>query len=47
VEAQARRAKLEAAKPITIADNVWLRGGAILLPAVTIGQNTVVGAGRS
>jgi maltose O-acetyltransferase len=45
VEAQARRAKLEAAKPITIADNVWLGGGVILLPGVTIGQNTVVGAG--
>lgn len=41
----ARRAKWEAAKPITIHDNVWLGGGAIVLPGVTIGANTVVGAG--
>jgi maltose O-acetyltransferase len=45
VEAGARRAKWEAAKPITIADNVWLGGGVIVLPGVTIGENTVVGAG--
>jgi maltose O-acetyltransferase len=40
-----RRAKLEAAAPIAIGDNVWLGGGAIVLPGVTIGDNTVVGAG--
>jgi maltose O-acetyltransferase len=40
-----RRAKLEAAEPITIEDNVWLGGGVIVLPGVTIGENTVVGAG--
>lgn len=45
VEAAARRAKLEFAKPITIGDNVWLGGGAIILPGVSIGENTVVGAG--
>jgi maltose O-acetyltransferase len=45
VEAEPRRDKLEAAKPITIGDNVWLGGGAIVLPGVTIGENTVVGAG--
>jgi len=28
-----------------IEDNVWLGGGAILLPGVTIGRNAVVGAG--
>ena len=28
-----------------IGDNVWLGGGAIVLPGVTIGENTVVGAG--
>jgi maltose O-acetyltransferase len=26
-------------------DNVWLDGGVIVYPGVTIGQNTVVGAG--
>ncbi|MFJ2026468.1 sugar O-acetyltransferase [Streptomyces sp. NPDC087897] len=40
-----RRAKWEAAQPITIGDNVWLGGGAIVCPGVTIGENTVVGAG--
>ena len=38
-------AKWEAAKPITIGDNVWLGGGVIVCPGVTIGENTVVGAG--
>jgi len=36
---------LEVAKPIVIEDNVWLGGGAILLPGVRIGRNAVVGAG--
>ncbi|HEX7276514.1 MAG TPA: sugar O-acetyltransferase [Acidimicrobiales bacterium] len=40
-----RRDKWEAARPITIGDNVWLGGGVIVLPGVTIGENTVVGAG--
>jgi maltose O-acetyltransferase len=45
VEPGPRRAKWESARPITIGDNVWLGGGAIVLPGVTIGENTVVGAG--
>ena len=45
VDPEPRRAKWEAAEPITIADNVWLGGGAIVLPGVSIGENTVVGAG--
>jgi maltose O-acetyltransferase len=45
VEPEPRRAKWEAAKPITIADNVWLGGGVIVLPGVTVGENTIVGAG--
>lgn len=45
VEPEPRRAKLEAAKPITIGDNVWIGGGVIVCPGVTIGDNTVVGAG--
>lgn len=40
-----RRDKWEAAQPIRIGDNVWIGGGAIVLPGVTIGDNTVVGAG--
>jgi maltose O-acetyltransferase len=45
VEPEPRRQKWEAARPITIGDNVWLGGGVIVLPGVTIGENTVVGAG--
>jgi maltose O-acetyltransferase len=40
-----RRDKWEAAQPIVIGDNVWLGGGVIVCPGVTIGRNTVVGAG--
>ncbi|GHB45850.1 maltose O-acetyltransferase [Streptomyces viridiviolaceus] len=40
-----RRDKLEAARPITIGDNVWLGGGVIVLPGVTIGDDSVIGAG--
>ncbi|MEU6407331.1 sugar O-acetyltransferase [Microbispora sp. NPDC046933] len=45
VDPEPRRAKLEAAEPITIGDNVWIGGGAIILPGVTIGDNSVIGAG--
>lgn len=45
LEPQPRRDKLEAARPITIGDNVWLGGGVTVLPGVTIGENSVVGAG--
>ncbi len=45
LEAEPRRQKWEAAEPITIGDNVWLGGGVIVCPGVTIGSDTVVGAG--
>ena len=45
VEPGPRRDKWEAAQPIAIGDNVWLGGGVIVLPGVSIGENTVVGAG--
>jgi maltose O-acetyltransferase len=45
VDPDARRAKWEAAEPIAIESNVWLGGGVIVLPGVTVGENTVVGAG--
>ncbi|MEU1708109.1 sugar O-acetyltransferase [Streptomyces sp. NPDC005706] len=45
LEPKPRRDKLEAARPITIGDNVWIGGGAIVLPGVTIGENSVIGAG--
>lgn len=45
VEPAPRRDKLEAARPISIGDNVWIGGGAIVLPGVTVGENSVIGAG--
>lgn len=45
MEPQPRRDKLEAARPIIIGDNVWLGGGVIVCPGVTIGENSVIGAG--
>lgn len=45
IDPEPRRRGWESAAPITIGDNVWLGGGAIVLPGVTIGENTVVGAG--
>lgn len=44
-QAEARIQGWEVAKPIVIEDNVWIGGGAILLPGVRIGRNAVVGAG--
>lgn len=35
----------ELAAPITIKDNVWVGGGAIICKGVTIGENTTIGAG--
>ena len=40
-----RRDGWEYGAPITLADNVWLGGGVIVCPGVTIGEHTVVGAG--
>jgi maltose O-acetyltransferase len=45
LEPEPRRAGWEAAEPITIGDNVWLGGGAIVLPGVKVGDDAVVGAG--
>ncbi len=45
IDPDTRRAKWEAAEPIAIEGNVWLGGGVIVLQGVTIGENTVVGAG--
>jgi maltose O-acetyltransferase len=44
MDAALRRTR-EAGKPITIGSDVWVGGGAIILPGVTIGSRTVIGAG--
>lgn len=39
------RKTLEYGKPINIGNDVWIGGGAIILPGITIGNNCVIGAG--
>ena len=36
---------MERGKPINIGANVWIGGGALLLPGGTIGDDAVIGAG--
>jgi maltose O-acetyltransferase len=45
LQAEPRIQGWEVANPIAIEDNVWVGGGAILLPGVRVGRNAVVGAG--
>ena len=45
MNAAARRTGIEFAKPIAIGNDVWLGGGAIVCPGVTIGDGSVIGAG--
>ena len=45
IDATMRRSGLESASPIRIGSDVWIGGGAIILPGVTIGDRSVVGAG--
>ena len=45
IDPEPRRLGWEYAAPIAIGDNVWLGGGAIVLPGVSVGSDTVVGAG--
>ena len=40
-----RRAGLEFGRPVKIGADVWIGGGAIVLPGVTIGDEAIVGAG--
>ncbi len=40
-----RNEGLEYAKPITVGDSVWFGGNVVVMPGVTIGDNTIIGAG--
>lgn len=44
VDAEERK-RTRLAKPITIGDDVWLGGSAVICPGVTIGDRSVIGAG--
>lgn len=42
---QERASGLEYARPITIGEDVWVGGSAVICPGVTIGHRSVIGAG--
>jgi maltose O-acetyltransferase len=44
-DAAQRRAGLECGRPVVVGRHVWIGGGAIVLPGVTIGDDAIVGAG--
>jgi maltose O-acetyltransferase len=44
-DAAQRRAGLEFGRPVRIGRRVWIGGGAIILPGVTVGDEAVIGAG--
>lgn len=45
LDAAARRARWESAKPISIGDGAWLGGGVVVCPGVAVGAGAVIGAG--
>lgn len=45
LDTEQRNRGLEYAYPITVGDNVWFGASVTVLPGVTIGSNTVIGAG--
>jgi maltose O-acetyltransferase len=44
-DAAQRRAGLELGRKVAIGCNVWIGGGAVILPGITIGDDAVIGAG--
>ena len=42
---ETRNKGLEYAKRITVGNNVWMGGNVVVLPGITIGDNSVIGAG--
>ena len=45
MDAAERRAGLESGLPISVGDDVWIGGGAIICPGVNIGARSIIGAG--
>ena len=44
-DAEVRATGLENGKPVIIGRNVWIGGGALILPGVTVGDDAIIGAG--
>jgi maltose O-acetyltransferase len=45
LDAETRRSGVEYALPISIGDDVWIGGGALVLPGMAVGDRAVIGAG--
>ncbi len=45
IDYQERSSGAEYAKPITIGEDVWVGGSAVICPGVSIGDRTIIGAG--
>lgn len=45
INAEDRKTGLEYGKQVNIGNDVWISGGAIINPGVSIGDNTVIGSG--
>jgi maltose O-acetyltransferase len=44
-DAATRKSGVEFGRPVRIGSDVWIGGGAIILPGVTIGDGAIIGAG--
>jgi maltose O-acetyltransferase len=42
---KSRTRYLTKSKPVTVSDNTWIGGGALIMPGITIGENSSIGAG--
>lgn len=45
LDPETRNQHIGSARPINIGDDVWIGGGSIILPSVTIGKGSTIGAG--
>jgi len=45
IDAKQRNEGLETAHPIQVGNNVWFGGNVVVLPGISIGDNSVIGAG--
>lgn len=45
LDAHIRQEGLELGRPVTIGDDVWIGGGAIILPGVSVGDRSIIAAG--